>query len=68
MSFVSDRGERVAGVGEAVWRWLHAPGATWTMVQRATPWDRPSPGFEAALRRALDLPDAAPPAPVPPAS
>jgi len=56
VSFVSARGERAAGVAEAVWRWLRAPGTAWTMVQRITPWDAPDPAFEAAALRALDLP------------
>lgn len=59
VSYVSDRGETSASVGEAVWRWLRNPGATWTMVQRIAPWDVADPerhDWEAALLRALDLP------------
>jgi exosortase/archaeosortase family protein len=56
VTFISSRGELAASVGEAVWRWLHAPGTAWTMIQRITPWDVPDPAFEAAALRALDLP------------
>ncbi|MGB1561840.1 MAG: exosortase T [Sinimarinibacterium flocculans] len=62
VSYVSDRGEHAASVGEAVWRWLRAPEATWTMVQRIAPWpgaeDPERRDWESALLRALDLPSA----------
>ncbi|MFP5307462.1 MAG: exosortase, partial [Gammaproteobacteria bacterium] len=59
VSYVSDGGERAASVAEAVWRWLRAPGSTWTQVQRVAPWDVDAAErahWEATLRRALDLP------------
>lgn len=59
VSYVSDRGEIAASVAEAVWRWLRAPGSTWTMVQRIAPWDADESeraAWDDALLRALDLP------------
>ncbi len=38
-SLVSDRGEAAASIPEAIFRWARAPGATWTLVQRLTPWE-----------------------------
>jgi hypothetical protein len=63
VSFVSSHDERAASVGEAVWQWLKAPGTTWTMIQRVTPWSEPDADFESAVIRALDLssPPALPP-------
>ena len=55
VTFVSSRNERAASVGEAVWLWLKAPGTTWTMIQRVTPWNQPDADFESAVIRALDL-------------
>lgn len=63
VSYVSDRGETAASVAEAVWRWLQAPGATWTMVQRIAPWaldDAEREAWDAGLLRVLDLPVAPP--------
>jgi exosortase len=62
VSYVSDRGEHAASVAEAVWHWLRAPGGTWTMVQRLSPWDADDAGrmqWDSALMHALDLPAAA---------
>ena len=55
VTFVSSRNERAASVGEAVWLWLKAPGTTWTMIQRVTPWNQSDADFESAVIRALDL-------------
>lgn len=63
VSYVSDRGEVAASVAEAVWRWLRAPGATWTQLQRVTPWALDADvraDWDSALLRAYDLPAAAP--------
>ena len=38
-SFVSDRGESAASVSEVVFRWLERPGATWTLVERISPFE-----------------------------
>lgn len=38
-SLVSDRGEAASSIPEAIFRWARAPGATWTQVQRLTPWE-----------------------------
>ena len=37
-SFVSDAGDRVAAISEVTWRWLHAPGTAWTLLERGSPW------------------------------
>ncbi len=37
VAFVSSDGDVAASVPEAVWRWMRAPGATWTGVQRIAP-------------------------------
>ncbi len=37
VSFLSDRGHRVASVSEAVWIWLNDRSTVWTAVQRITP-------------------------------
>ena len=58
VTFVSDRGEVATSVAEAVWRWLQAPDATWSMVQRITPWQVPVQtlaAWDAAVVRAMDL-------------
>jgi exosortase/archaeosortase family protein len=58
VTFVSDRGEIATSVAEAVWRWLQAPGATWSMVQRIAPWQVPVQtltAWDAAVVRAMDL-------------
>jgi exosortase/archaeosortase family protein len=58
VTFVSDRGEIVTSVAEAVWRWLQAPGATWSMVQRIAPWQvsvQTLAAWDAAVVRAMDL-------------
>lgn len=67
ISFVSDRGETVPSVAEAVWRWLQAPGSQWTQVQRIVPADLPLSAvarWETAVAASLDLPGGRPPAPV----
>lgn len=59
VTFISDRGEIATTVTEAVWRWLHDPAASWTMVERATPWDATPTAvteFEVAVAAAFDLP------------
>ncbi len=58
VTFVSDRGEAATSVAQAVWRWLHDPAATWTMVERVSPWDGApaDSAFEAAVIAAFDLP------------
>ncbi|MEM8786672.1 MAG: exosortase T [Pseudomonadota bacterium] len=57
-SFVSDRGDVAAGVGEAVWSWLRGRSASWSSVQRITPVSL-SPAsrsaFERAALTALDI-------------
>jgi exosortase/archaeosortase family protein len=63
VSFVSDRGETVASVAAAVWRWLHREGAVWTAVERITPETLPEAGsgaWTAAVLAALDLNSAKP--------
>ncbi|WP_169577593.1 exosortase T [Sinimarinibacterium sp. CAU 1509] len=63
VSYVSDRGEVAGSVAEAVWRWLQAPGSTWTQLQRVTPWSLDPAAradWDAALLRAYDLPGAEP--------
>jgi exosortase/archaeosortase family protein len=63
VSYVSDRGEVAGSVAEAVWRWLQAPGTTWTQLQRVTPWSLDPTAradWDAALLRAYDLPGAEP--------
>lgn len=61
-SFVSDHGVTATSVSEVVWRWLESPGATWSLIERITPWNtcESAPGrcraFEAALLASLDLP------------
>ena len=58
VTFVSDRGEIATSVAEAVWRWLQAPGATWSMIQRIAPWQVPVQtlaAWDAAVVRAMDL-------------
>ncbi len=60
--FVDDAGHTAATVGEVAWRWARAPRATWSLVQRTTPWTtcEAAPArcadFAAGLARALDLP------------
>ena len=59
VSYVSERGELTTHVAEAVWRWLQAPGTTWRMIQRITPWESPvmaTEAFDVAVWLALDLP------------
>ncbi len=63
VTYVSDRGEVAGSVAEAVWRWLQAPGTTWTQLQRVTPWSLDPvtrADWDAALLRAYDLPGAEP--------
>ncbi|MBK7755229.1 MAG: exosortase T [Deltaproteobacteria bacterium] len=61
-SFFSERGEWASSGAEAAWRWLAAPGTSWAMLQRITPWalceDDPTPclSLERELAQALDLP------------
>lgn len=58
VTFVSDRGEIATSVAEAVWRWLQAPDATWSMVQRIAPWQASAQtlaAWDAAVVRAMDL-------------
>lgn len=61
-SFVSDRGERASSVSEVVWRWHRAPGSTWSLVERISPWSaceaQPERcrSFDWALFASLDLP------------
>ena len=58
VSFVSDKGETVASVAGAIWRWLHRDGAVWTAVQRVSPGTLPESEHErwsAAVLAALDL-------------
>ncbi|MGI9332958.1 MAG: exosortase T [Gammaproteobacteria bacterium] len=58
VSFVSDRGQRTASVGHAVWLWLEDRNTTWTMVQRISAWDVSASSlvrFDAHVARALDL-------------
>jgi exosortase/archaeosortase family protein len=63
-SFVSDSGERASSVSEVVWRWQHAPGTRWALVERISPWSacELSPercrDFDRALFASLDLPPA----------
>jgi len=61
-SFVNDRGEAATSVSEVVWRWTSDPEATWSLIERITPWTtcEASPQrcreFEGALLASLDLP------------
>ena len=58
VSYVSQSGQRASNVAEAIWRWLGAPGQTWSMVQRVSPWHMSaaerSP-FHDAVNAAFDL-------------
>jgi exosortase/archaeosortase family protein len=38
VTFVDDAGRRATSVAEAAWRWVEAPGSTWTMIERISPW------------------------------
>jgi len=57
VSFLSNRGHRVASVSEAVWIWLNDRSTVWTAVQRVTP-ERASDhlSFDAGVFAALDQP------------
>lgn len=58
VSFVSEHGDYSTNVAEVIWRWFQAPGTTWTMVQRISPWQVSEPQFNAwdrAVLRALDM-------------
>jgi exosortase/archaeosortase family protein len=67
--FVSDRGETAATVSEVVWLWAARPGATWSLVERVSPWaacgrdPARCDAFADALHSALDLPPLALPIP-----
>jgi exosortase/archaeosortase family protein len=60
-SFVSDRGETATSVSEVVWSWLGDPEATWSLVERISPWEACEvlPGrchhFDCALFTSLDI-------------
>ena len=59
---MNDRGEAATSVSEVVWRWTSDPEATWSLIERITPWTtcEASPQrcreFEGALLASLDLP------------
>ncbi|MCP4037816.1 MAG: exosortase T [bacterium] len=61
-SFTSDTGERASSVSQVVWRWLAQPDATWSLVERISPWDACERApercarFDRALFTSLDLP------------
>lgn len=58
VSFLSDRGHRVASVSEAVWFWLADRNTVWTAIQRITPEDTDAAeraAFEAGVFAALDV-------------
>lgn len=61
-SFFSERGQWASSGAEAAWRWLAAPGTSWAMLQRVTPWELcesdPTPclSLDGELAQALDLP------------
>jgi exosortase/archaeosortase family protein len=57
VSFLSDRGHRVASVSEAVWIWLNNRSTVWTAVQRITPEHAADHlAFDAGVFAALDQP------------
>lgn len=57
VSFLSDRGHRVASVSEAVWLWLQDRSTIWTAVQRITPEHASDHlAFDAGVFAALDQP------------
>lgn len=57
VSFLSDRGHRVASVSEAVWIWLNDRSTVWTAVQRIIPERGADPlAFDAGVFAALDQP------------
>jgi exosortase len=59
VTFASDRGQVATSVAEVTWWWLRDPGATWTSIQRASPWSTPPTQdqmFDAAVAAALDVP------------
>ena len=64
-SFLGPDGTSASSVSEVVWRWLEAPGSSWALVERISPWDEceaaPSrcASFDAALFAALDRAPAA---------
>ena len=59
VQFIADAQPVATSVGEVVWRWLWAPGTTWTMVQAVSPWDatpnKQESEFHAAIARAFNL-------------
>jgi exosortase/archaeosortase family protein len=71
VSYVSSAGEHAATVSEAVWRWLHHPHGTWSLIERISPWSlcdadaQPCRAFDTALFANLDLAVAAVPTSVP---
>ncbi len=60
VSYVSDDGRRANSISEAVWYWLSSPHATWTAVERISPWDAPPADdarFDLAVAHSLALHD-----------
>lgn len=58
VTFTSSTGATTHNIAEAIWLWLQNPGASWTSVQRITPWNLPNSrraAFDAAALAALDL-------------
>lgn len=59
VSFVSASGAVTHSIAEVVWRWFRDPSEAWTMIQTVTPWRSQTSGFDAAVRRALNLSNSA---------
>lgn len=58
ISFISDQGHITGNIAETVWRWLQAPGSTWSSVQRISPWgfdQKTHAHWDQSLMAALDI-------------
>lgn len=64
-SFTSSEGDMALSASEVAWRWLRSPGATWTLLERVTPWEAcdadpaACAAFERDLFHALETPELA---------